>query len=499
MQISLNIPQDLVASIALPASKSVSNRALLLQALCPVKRYAIANLAVCDDTDHMLQGVEAKRAGAQLIDIGATGTAMRFLTAFLAITEGETVITGSERMKQRPIGTLVEALRKLGADIDYTEKEGYPPLCIRGKRLQGGALEIEAGISSQYISALLMIAPCLADGLTLHLKGNIASRTYIELTLALMRKYGAVAEWTDEQTIRVDAGAYEDIPLTVEADWSAASYWYELAAIAGSLGHKVTLTLPALSLDSLQGDRVVAELFEPLGVKTGVAMDNGQFTIHKVCASERESSLLEFSQRAQPKLNSAAVNSQLTMLAQASEMQDHLRFLSERSQVSTKLIDNSQFTIDNGQLGKDNSQFEKDFTHCPDIAQTLAVTCCLLGIPYIFKGIHSLRIKETDRVAALITELRKLGFVLHAEGDERLVWDGERCEPDEHPVITTYDDHRMAMAFAPAALRYKNLTIEHPEVVTKSYPGFWEEIGKLQLTIDNSQLTVHNSQFTINN
>ena len=437
MQISLNIPEKLVASIALPASKSVSNRALLLQALCPVKRYAIDNLAVCDDTDHMLQGVEAKRAGAQLIDIGATGTAMRFLTAYLAITEGETVITGSERMQQRPIGTLVEALRELGADITYKNREGYPPLCIRGKKLQGGALEIEAGISSQYISALLMIAPCLADGLTLHLKGNIASRTYIELTLDLMRKYGAVAEWTDEQTIRVDAGAYEDIPLTVEADWSAASYWYELAAVAAHLGHDVDITLPALTLDSRQGDRVVAQLFEPLGVKT-------RATIDKVCASERESSLLEFSQQAQPKLNSIAVN----------------------------------------------SQFEWDFTHCPDIAQTLAVTCCLLGIPYVFKGIHSLRIKETDRVAALIAELRKLGFVLRAEGDERLVWDGERCEPDEHPVIATYDDHRMAMAFAPAALCYKNLTIEHPEVVTKSYPGFWEEIGKL--TMDNGQLTIHN-------
>ena len=444
MQISLNVPEKLVASIALPASKSVSNRALLLQALCPVKRYAIDNLAVCDDTDHMLQGVEAKRVGAQLIDIGATGTAMRFLTAYLAITEGETVITGSERMQQRPIGTLVEALRELGADITYINREGYPPLCIRGKKLQGGALEIEAGISSQYISALLMIAPCLADGLTLHLKGNIASRTYIELTLDLMRKYGAVAEWTDEQTIRVDAGAYEDIPLTVEADWSAASYWYELAAVAAHLGHDVDITLPALTLDSRQGDRVVAQLFEPLGVKTRV-------TIDKVCASERESSLLEFSQQAQPKLNSIAVN--------------------------------SQFTIDKSQLGKDNSQFEKDFTHCPDIAQTLAVTCCLLGIPYVFKGIHSLRIKETDRVAALIAELRKLGFVLRAEGDERLVWDGERCEPDEHPVIATYDDHRMAMAFAPAALCYKNLTIEHPEVVTKSYPRFWEEVGKL--TIDN--------------
>ena len=457
MQISLNIPEKLVASIALPASKSVSNRALLLQALCPVKRYAIDNLAVCDDTDHMLQGVEAKRAGAQLIDIGATGTAMRFLTAYLAITEGETVITGSERMQQRPIGTLVEALRELGADITYMNREGYPPLCIRGKKLQGGALEIEAGISSQYISALLMIAPCLADGLTLHLKGNIASRTYIELTLDLMRKYGAVAEWTDEQTIRVDAGAYEDIPLTVEADWSAASYWYELAAVAAHLGHDVDITLPALTLDSRQGDRVVAQLFEPLGVKT-------RATIDKVCASERESSLLEFSQQAQPKLDSIAVN--------------------------------SQFTVDKSQLGKDNSQFEKDFTHCPDIAQTLAVTCCLLGIPYVFKGIHSLRIKETDRVAALIAELRKLGFVLRAEGDERLVWDGERCEPDEHPVIATYDDHRMAMAFAPAALCYKNLAIEHPEVVTKSYPGFWEEIGKL--TIDNSQFTIHNSQFTIN-
>ena len=464
MQISLNIPEKLVASIALPASKSVSNRALLLQALCPVKRYAIDNLAVCDDTDHMLQGVEAKRAGAQLIDIGATGTAMRFLTAYLAITEGETVITGSERMQQRPIGTLVEALRELGADITYMNREGYPPLCIRGKKLQGGALEIEAGISSQYISALLMIAPCLADGLTLHLKGNIASRTYIELTLDLMRKYGAVAEWTDEQTIRVDAGAYEDIPLTVEADWSAASYWYELAAVAAHLGHDVDITLPALTLDSRQGDRVVAQLFEPLGVKT-------RATIDKVCASERESSLLEFSQQAQPKLDSIAVKSQFTIdKVCASERESSLLEFSQQAQPKLNSI-------------AVNSQFEWDFTHCPDIAQTLAVTCCLLGIPYVFKGIHSLRIKETDRVAALIAELRKLGFVLRAEGDERLVWDGERCEPDEHPVIATYDDHRMAMAFAPAALCYKNLTIEHPEVVTKSYPGFWEEIGKL--TMDN--------------
>ena len=413
MQISLNIPKKLKIDIELPASKSASNRALLLQALCPERRYTISNLAVCDDTDHMLQGVKDKQAGAALIDIGATGTAMRFLTAYLAITEDETVITGSERMQQRPIGTLVEALRKLGADITYINKEGYPPLRICGKKLQGGTLEIEAGISSQYISALLMIAPCLTDGLTLRLKGSIASRTYIELTLYLMRKYGAEAEWIDEQTIHVNSGTYEDIPLTIEADWSAASYWYELAAIAAHLGHDVDITLPSLMADSRQGDRVVAQLFEELGVKT-------EYSEHGARLFNAESK-----------------------------------------------IQNSGLTL--------------DFTHCPDIAQTLAVTHCLLGIPYIYKGIHSLRIKETDRVAALITELRKLGYVLRAEGDERLIWDGTRCTPDAHPTIATYDDHRMAMAFAPAALCHEDLTIEHPEVVTKSYPTFWDDLNKLKI------------------
>lgn len=419
MQIALNIPEKMVADIALPASKSVSNRALLLQALCQEKRYTIANLAVCDDTEHMEQGVAAKRAGAPLIDIGATGTAMRFLTAYLAITEGETIITGSERMKQRPIGTLVEALRKLGADITYMNKEGYPPLRICGKRLQGGELEIEAGISSQYISALLMVAPSFTEGLTLHLKGDIASRTYIELTLDLMRRYGAVAEWTNGQTIRVNPGTYEDTPLSVEADWSAASYWYEVAAIAVHMGHDVDIALPAITPNSLQGDRVVASLFEELGVRT------------------------------------------------------------ECTEEGVRLL--------KSQISYCKSQLEIDFTHCPDIVQTMAVTHCLLGVPYIYKGVHSLRIKETDRVAALIAELRKLGYVLHAEGDERLIWNGTRCEAEKQPTIATYEDHRMAMAFAPAALLHKGLTIEHPEVVTKSYPTFWEELKR----IDNSQLTLN--------
>ena len=429
MQIALNIPEKMVADIALPASKSVSNRALLLQALCQEKRYTIANLAVCDDTEHMEQGVAAKRAGAPLIDIGATGTAMRFLTAYLAITEGETIITGSERMKQRPIGTLVEALRKLGADITYMNKEGYPPLRICGKRLQGGELEIEAGISSQYISALLMVAPCFTEGLTLHLKGDIASRTYIELTLDLMRRYGAVAEWTNGQTIRVNPGTYEDTPLSVEGDWSAASYWYELAAVAAHQGHEVDILLRGLTAESRQGDRIVAEMFESLGIKTEYTEEGA-----RIAASPWP--------------------------------------LPRRGDSDTT---GSTVTPPWEGLGE-----TLDFTHCPDIAQTLAVTYCLLGIPFRLGGIRSLRIKETDRVAALIAELRKLGYVLRAEGDERLLWDGTRCTPDEHPTIATYDDHRMAMAFAPAALCYKELVIEHPEVVTKSYPTFWEDIEQIK-------------------
>ena len=449
----MKIPQRLVADIALPASKSVSNRALLLQALCPERNYAIGNLAVCDDTEHMEQGVADKRAGALLVDIGATGTAMRFLTAYLAITEGETVITGSERMKQRPIGTLVEALRKLGADITYINKEGYPPLRICGKRLQGGELEIEAGISSQYISALLMIAPCLTEGLTLHLRGNIASRTYIELTLDLMRRYGAVAEWADGQTIRVNPGAYEDTPLSVEGDWSAASYWYELAAVAAHRGHEVDILLRGLTAESRQGDRVVAEMFEELGVKTTYTEEGARIVASPWPLLRRGDSDTTDSTVTPPWADAREASVATTA------------DLSAPRSLACELL-----------LGE-----ALDFTHCPDIAQTLAVTCCLLGIPFRFGGIHSLRIKETDRVAALISELRKLGFVLRAEGMEYLVWDGTRCTPDEHPTIATYDDHRMAMAFAPAALCYEDLTIEHPEVVTKSYPEFWKHFLELKI------------------
>lgn len=431
MQKTLKFAKRLVADVTPPTSKSISNRALMLQALCRERRYTIEQLAVCDDTEHMLEGIETKKAGAALIDIGATGTAMRFLTAYLAITPGETTITGSERMQQRPIGTLVEALRMLGADITYMNREGFPPLRIQGKPLQGGTLEIEAGISSQYISALLMIGPCMKEGLTLKLKGNIASRTYIELTLDLMRHYGATAEWADERTLRIEPGCYEDRPLTVEGDWSGASYWYELAAVAAHYGYEVDIRLHGMREDSRQGDRVVAQLFEELGVGKAPLLS-----------------------------------------PQGGKSMPHTN--------STINLTNHHVYIDSFPQWGNKREVEKDFTHCPDIAQTMAVTYCLLGMPFTFTGIQSLRIKETDRVAALIHELRKLGFVLRAEGDERLIWDGTRCTPDEHPVIATYDDHRMAMAFAPAALCHEELTIEHPEVVTKSYPNFWEDLKQIE-------------------
>lgn len=420
MHSPLDIAIKMEAKITLPTSKSISNRALLIQALCPIQRYAIGNLAVCDDTEHMRQAIIDKHKNASVIDIGATGTAMRFLTAYLTITEGETVLTGSQRMQQRPIGTLVNALRRLGADITYVSKEGFPPLCIHGKQIQGGELEIEASISSQYISALLMIGPCLAQGLTLHLVGEIASRSYIELTLSLMRHYGAIVEWTDEQTIRVEPGAYEDKPLVVEGDWSAASYWYELAAIASNKGNNINIRLHGLTANSQQGDRVVADMFESLGVNTEY--------IEMGAILHATASTLEVS--TQPRQEGAS----------------HI-----------------------------------DFTHCPDLVQTMAVTYCLLNKPFIFTGVRSLRIKETDRISALIEELHKLGYILHAKGDEQLVWEGERTAPMAQPIISTYDDHRMAMAFAPAQLCYKELAIEHPEVVSKSYPNFWEDLAKLTI------------------
>lgn len=401
MKYLIKAPEErLRASVQLPASKSISNRALILNALS-YSPYDIQNLSDCDDTEVM---VRALNSDSRDFDIKAAGTAMRFLTAFLSKIVGEWTITGTERMKNRPIKLLVDALNSLGARIEYMEKEGYPPLRIFGSALQGGEISLAGGVSSQYISALLMIAPLMEKGLTLHLEGNIISRPYINLTLQLMEQFGVKATWNG-QTIKILPQEYKPIRFTVESDWSAASYWYAIMALLKN----AEIELLGLFKNSLQGDAAGAKLFAQLGVGTA-------FTDRGVVL----------------KYNGNAVK---------------------------KLIYN--------------------FVNEPDLAQTFVVTCVLLNIPFRFTGLQSLKIKETDRIEALKTELRKLGYLLTDSNDSILEWNGERCEPEADPIIATYEDHRMAMAFAPAALVLpQGLKVADPEVVTKSYPAYWEDLRK---------------------
>lgn len=398
--------------IVLPASKSISNRALVINALSNGSM-PIENISDCDDS---MVVVAALRDMPRVIDIKAAGTAMRFLTSLLATRPGEEhIITGTERMRNRPISVLVDALRALGADIGYEERAGYPPLKICGRKLKGGHLTLPGNVSSQYISSLLMIGPTLEQGLTLELEGEVISRPYIDMTLAIMRQYGAKAEWTGEKEIRVEPVPYEPIPYYVESDWSAASYWYEMVAL--SADEKASVVLPGLFEDSLQGDAAVAKMFEPLGVET--VMEHGRVLIRK---SGRTVETCEWN-----------------MLAQ------------------------------------------------PDLAQTIVVTCCMMGVHFRISGLQTLRIKETDRIAALQKELLKYGFVLTAEGDDVLQWKGEMSgQPvvPEHVSIDTYDDHRMAMAFAPIALVRGSVVINNPEVVSKSYPSFWEDMRSAGFNIE---------------
>lgn len=397
--------------IQLPASKSISNRALTIHALTGGILMP-ANLSDCDDTNVIVRALSNM---PEVIDIGAAGTAMRFLTAYLCTIEGEHVLTGSERMKQRPIGVLVEAMRRLGADIEYVEEEGFPPLHIRGKKLAGGYLEIPGNISSQFISALLMIGASLTHGLTLKLTGGIISRPYIDLTLDVMRHYGASADWDDSETIVVKAQPYQDCHFYIENDWSAASYWYEILALAKNDGNEVTL--PGLFDGSPQGDSVIRFLFSMLGVKTAFNGNEATLSCH---------------------------------------------------------IRNVQ-------------RMDFDFVNTPDLAQTLVVTCCALGIKFHFKGLSTLKIKETDRILALKTELHKLGYEVKDANDSELIWEGERCEPEHDQTINTYNDHRMAMAFAPLALTLGEITIDNPEVVSKSYPNYWEDLRKIGFEIEEIQ------------
>lgn len=401
-------PRRIEGEIDLPASKSISNRVLLLNALCATPG-RLSNLAQCDDTDAVLSALA--QPDASEVNIGAAGTAMRFLTAYFATREGrEVVIDGTERMRQRPIGVLVDALRQLGADIEYVEAEGYPPLKITGTRLHGGALTVSGSVSSQYITAILLIAPVIG-GITLTIEGEIMSRPYIDMTLALMARYGVKAEWR-ENVIHVPAGEYTALDFTVEADWSAASYWWAMQAIVP----QSRITLKGLEPQSLQGDSRIAELVSQMGV-TG-----------NWCG----------------------------------------RYLDLRS---------------NGGVGCCCSTFA-DLSGTPDIAQTLVVMLCLMGRPFRITGLRTLRIKETDRLEALRIELRKLGYVVKVEGDDAISWHFETTAAQTEIHICTYHDHRMAMAFAPAAIRFPGLIIDDAQVVSKSYPLFWEHLRQAGFKIE---------------
>ena len=449
MQYKILSPGSVNSSIVLPSSKSISNRALAIGALAG-SIASITNLSDCDDTEVMQRWLTERPS---TVDVGAAGTSMRFSTALLAVGQGEHVITGSERMKNRPIKILVDALRRLGADISYVEKEGYPPLRIVGKGgLSYGSVSLPGNVSSQYISALMMIGPYLKDGLILTLTDKVISRPYIEMTMSLMRQFGAKVYWdcssdesngivdeycnsnstvdepchsngtvdeslesnsaddksTESNVIIVEPGRYAVKSFNVESDWSAASYWYEMVALSSEGDARVLL--PGLYEDSLQGDSKGREVFSLLGVKT-------EYTKDGVLLSKK-----------------------------------------------TREVDTLEY----------------DFVKMPDLAQTFVVTCCMLGVPFHFTGLESLKIKETDRIVALKNEMAKLGFDLEDRNDSELLWDGRRraltAEEYDSVAIDTYEDHRMAMAFAPVALVNGSIRINNPHVVSKSYPRYWDNL-----------------------
>lgn len=385
--------------VCLPASKSISNRVLLINALSgsgmPVK-----NLSDCDDTAVMEKILNAEDCR---FDVGHAGTAMRFLTAFLSKTVGKWEITGSERMQRRPVAVLVDALNHLGACIEYIGREGFPPLRIYGAFLRGGELEVAASVSSQYISALLMIAPYMEKGLKLILKGDVVSFAYIRMTVELMREFGAQIRMS-EREIEVAPEPYRPVAYEIEPDWSAASYFYEWLAIAGKGG----ICLTGLKEKSIQGDAGQVKVWEKLGVHT-------TFKEGKAVLDYR---------------------------------------------------------------GKTTDRLVYDFKEMPDLVQSFVVACCMTDCHFEFTGVETLRIKETDRITALVTELAKLGYCLGVTGEGRLSWSGERC-PVRNAVIDTYQDHRMAMAFAPAVLNYPGIIIREAGVVTKSFPDFWEQLKQL--------------------
>ena len=395
------------STIKITGSKSETNRLLLLQALYP--NISLENTSNSDDSEVMLK---ALLSNSQLIDVHHAGTAMRFLTAFFATQEGkEVVLTGSFRMKERPIKILVGALKQLGAEITYEENEGFPPIKIQGKKLTKSKVSLPANVSSQYISALLLIAPKLENGLELTLEGEITSIPYIKMTLALLNEIDVETSFI-ENVISVKPTAYNLQPTTliIESDWSSASYWYSIVALS-EIGTQIILS--SYKQNSLQGDSALVEIYKNFGVETIFNNDNS----------------ITISKDKNPKL--AIFNSQLN--------------------------------------------------NSPDIAQTIAVTCFGLGIGCYLTGLHTLKIKETDRLEALKTELSKLGANISVTDDSLTIQQSNTL--NSNITIATYQDHRMAMAFAPLALK-TSLIIQDAEVVSKSYPTFWDDLKSIGFQLE---------------
>ena len=394
------------SSIKITGSKSETNRLLLLQALYP--DLILENTSNSDDSEVMQKALNSQFTihNSQLVDVHHAGTAMRFLTAYFSIQEGkEVVLTGSSRMKERPIKILVDALNQLGAEISYEENEGFPPIKIIGKKLIQNKVSLPANVSSQYISALLLIAPKLENGLELTLEGEITSVPYIKMTLTLLNEIGVKTSFVGNKISVKPQFTIHNSQFTIESDWSSASYWYSIVALS-EIGTQISLS--SYKKNSLQGDSALANIYQDFGVETVFNEDNS-ITISK-----------------------------------------------------TK---NHQLSIVNYQLN-----------NCPDIAQTIAVTCFGLGIGCHLTGLHTLKIKETDRLEALKTELTKLGATISVTNESLTLEASNHI--NENIAIDTYQDHRMAMAFAPLALKV-SLVINEAEVVSKSYPDFWKDFANV--------------------
>lgn len=407
----------LEGQMTLPLSKSMSNRALIISALTEgVSSVDDVVVADCDDCHAVVRAIASVAAGERTVDVGAAGTAMRFLTAYFASRPGTKVtVDGSPRMRQRPIGPLVDALRALGAKVDYTGEEGFPPVTIEGRRLDGGEIEVDSSVSSQFVSALLMIAPVMKNGLKVRLSGEPVSLPYILMTLRMMDEAGAVTDFYGGDTIEVEPVPYTRPTLPVEGDWSAAAFAYQIQALA--MGE---MKVSPLTADSCQGDAFVKSIFANLGVETA---DDGDGSV----------------------------------------------MLTPSPECSPRMV--------------------VDMAGTPDLVQPLVATCVTLGVPFRLSGAGTLRNKETDRLEALKTEMLKLGAILETPAEGMLEWDGRRRPVEQLPVFDTYDDHRMAMSLAPLAVAIPGIVINDPQVVTKSFPGFWDNLRQMGFVIVDAALS----------